>query len=213
MLTTVDTVLLTIEKSELSVLLVRRDRAPFEGQLALPGGFLRPEEDADTLSAAQRVLRDKAGLVSPYLEQLYTFADGARDPRGWSISVAYFALLPRDALPSQSEQFELVPVSRLPRLAFDHNRIVEVARDRLRVKGAYSSLPAYLLPETFTLSELQIAYEIATESALNKAAFRRKLAELDIVAPTEELRSGAHRPARLYRLKAPQHLALFERTV
>lgn len=210
----VDIVLLTLHEGRLRVLLMRREREPFAGQLALPGGYIRPEQDDDALTAARRVLADKTGVESPYLEQLYTFASGARDPRDWSVSIAFYALVSEPALRRTGrEVFELLEADALPRLSFDHDRIVETALDRLRNKSAYSSLPCYLLPDHFTLTELQQTYEQVMGVRLEKSAFRRKLVDLDFVqAVPGALQTGQHRPAQLYRLKPGARLATFDRS-
>ena len=207
---TVDVVLLTLRDAALSVLLQRRERDPFAGALALPGGYVRPEEDADATQAAARVLRDKAGITSPYLEQLATFSGRKRDPRGWSLSVVYYALLPLDAVPVDGDHTVLAPVDKLPRLPFDHAAIVEQALDRVRTKSQYSSLPVYLCGERFTLPQLQAVYEAVLGEPINKVSFRRKVDELGMLEPIEGALSsgGAHRPAQLYRLRKAFRQAL-----
>lgn len=200
---TVDVVLLCLQDARLHVALLRRPNAPYEGQLALPGGYVHAQEDLDTADAAARMLKDKTGVVSPYLEQLQTFSGPARDPRGWSLSVAYYALVPLASL-SFSEGLELVDVEELRSLPFDHRDIVLCAVSRVRNKSAYSSLPAHLCGDTFTLPELQSVYEAVMGHALNKVSFRRKMDELDVVEPvTGQMSSGgAHRPAQVYRLRS-----------
>lgn len=197
---TVDVVLLTLRDGVLQVLLQRRERDPFAGTLALPGGYVHPQEDADAEAAAARVLRQKAGIAGPYLEQLATFSGAARDPRGWSVAIAYCALVPADALP---EPALLAPVDRLPSLPFDHAQIVAAAVARVRTKSQYSSLPVYLCGERFTLPQLQAVYEAVLGEPINKVSFRRKMEELDMLEAIEgALSSGAaHRPAQLYRLR------------
>jgi 8-oxo-dGTP diphosphatase len=211
---TVDIVLFTLEADRLQVVLTRRERDPFAGQLALPGGYIHADEDVDSRAAAARVLAEKCGLRSPYLEQLYTFSGGARDPRGWSASIAHYALVGIDALRGQgSASFDLLPADELPQLPFDHNRIVDFALDRLRNKSTYSSLPCFLLPQLFTLTELQQTYEKVLGHKLDKSAFRRKLGEFDFLEAADEVRTGTHRPAQLYRIRLGRHLALFDRTI
>lgn len=213
---TVDVVLLCLKDDRLHVLLVRRSREPFIGQLALPGGYVHSDEDADTLSAARRVVLGKAGVHPPYLDQLYTFADSARDPRGWSVSIAYYALVSAQQLDAlNGKEAQLVPIDALPRIAFDHNRIVEAAVERLRNKSAYSTLPCYLLPEQFTLPELQRCYERVMGVALERTAFRRKVLELDFVEPLSGALQvgGRHRPAQLYRLRPRMRMATFDSTL
>ena len=201
---TVDVVLLCLREQALNVALWRRDHAPFEGVAALPGGFIHPEEDQDTIDAASRMLRDKTGINSPYLEQLGTFSGAVRDPRGWSISIAYYALVPANLIdhrPSQGLIFQRV--DQLKGLPFDHKEIVLAAVDRVRSKSSYSSLPVYLCGEHFTLPYLQEVYEAVLGEPINKVSFRRKMDELDMLEPIEgEMETGrANRPAQLYRLK------------
>jgi ADP-ribose pyrophosphatase YjhB (NUDIX family) len=201
---TVDVALFTLRQGDLSVLLARRDNEPYQGQLALPGGFVHVDEDADTTATATRVLKQKAGLAAPYLEQLFTFSGRVRDPRGWSLSVAYYALVPDQRLrPEGDIGVELASVDRLPALPFDHQTIIAQGVARLRGKSTYSVLPAYLLPEAFTISELREVYQQVMGVKLDKASFRRKIEDQGIVEPVPgERRIGAHRPAQLYRLVA-----------
>jgi 8-oxo-dGTP diphosphatase len=138
-----------------------------------------------------------------------------RDPRGWSASIAYYALVSADTLrPASPAPFELWPVDELPRLCFDHARIVDCALERLRSKSAYSSLPCYLLPPAFTLTELQQTYEHVLGQKLDKSAFRRKLADFDFLEVVKDAqRTGSHRPAQLYRIREEKNLMLFDRTI
>ncbi|QIL81632.1 NUDIX hydrolase [Diaphorobacter sp. HDW4A] len=207
---TVDVVLLTMKESALQVLLLRREQVPFEGAWALPGGFVHAEEDADTEASAARVLQQKVGIASPYLEQLATFSGLARDPRGWSIAVTYCALVSYDALQKAlaangegAAQSQLFDVAALPQLPFDHARIVDAAIARVRSKSLYSSLPVFLCGAEFTLPQLQQTYEAVLGEAVNKVSFRRKMEELDMLeAMPGAMRGGAaHRPAQLYRLR------------
>jgi 8-oxo-dGTP diphosphatase len=213
---TVDVVLLTLQDDTLKVALLRRDREPFKGVAALPGGFIRQQEDADTRDAAMRVLRDKTAIEPPYLEQLATFSGPARDPRGWSVSVVYYALVPFDIIDNAGHpDVKLVSVDKPLSLPFDHRLIVDTAVARLRSKSQYSSLPCYLAGETFTLPQLQRVYEALMGESLNKVSFRRKMTEMDMLEPVEGAfaAGGAHRPAQLYRLKPElrDRLTLIER--
>ena len=198
---TVDVVLLTLQQGALQVALLRRERAPFAGALALPGGYIHAQEDADAQASAARVLRDKAGLQSPYLEQLATFSGPVRDPRGWSLAVAYCALVPPEVL--AGTPFTLVPVAELPALPFDHRAMVDAAVARVRSKSQYSSMPVHLCAEPFTLPQLQAVYEAVLGEPVNKVSFRRKMEELAMLEPVPgALQTGAaHRPAQLYRIK------------
>jgi len=215
---TVDVVLLTLKAARLHVALIKRDHQPFLGVLALPGGYVHADEDADLQDAAVRMLRDKTGIASPYLEQLATFSGRGRDPRGWSISVAYYALVPEAVIAAGGHaELELVPVEALKGLPFDHQQIIEAATQRVRNKSSYSSLPVYLCGESFTLPQLQKVYEAILGEPINKVSFRRKLDELDILEALEgAMETGkAHRPAQLYRLKKcfRQQLSLTDRAL
>ena len=200
---TVDVVLMTLQQNALHVALLRRERAPFAGVLALPGGYIHAHEDADAQASAARVLRDKAGLQSPYLEQLATFSGPARDPRGWSLAVAYCALVPPEVLAGEPA-LTLAPVAQLPPLPFDHRAMVDAAVARVRSKSQYSSMPVHLCAEPFTLPQLQAVYETVLGEPLNKVSFRRKMDELDLLEPVPGAlqTGGAHRPAQLYRVRA-----------
>jgi 8-oxo-dGTP diphosphatase len=214
-LATVDIVLFTLVGERLHIVLLQRENEPFAGTLALPGGYVHTEIDADSRAAARRTLEQKTGIKAPYLEQLFTFSGPDRDPRGWSFSVTYYALVNEDTLARRkSTNVQLVPVDQVPELAFDHNEIIEFALKRLRDKSSYSALPCYLLPKEFTLTELQSTYELVMGSKLDKSSFRRKLDELDFLELIPgEFRLGKHRPAQLYRIKKEKSLTLFDRTV
>lgn len=201
---TVDVVLLTLAEEGLSVALLQRDREPYQGVVALPGGYIHTQEDMNGHDAAMRVLNSKTGIEAPYLEQLAAFSGAARDPRGWSVSLAYFALVPF-ALIAKTDHagVKLLRVDRLPTLPFDHSAIVETAVARLRSKSQYSSLPCFLAGELFTLPQLQRVYEALMGEPLNKVSFRRKMGEMDVLEPVEGQTDspGPSRPAQLYRLK------------
>jgi len=212
---TVDVALFTIHSEALAVAVAPRDRAPFKGAFALIGGYVHVDEDANLDATARRVLVEKTGMrVPPYLEQLCTFSGADRDPRGWSLSVAYYALVPESELRSQPNAGVIfAAVDDLPKLPFDHKRIVKTAVARLRSKGSYSSLPAFLLPEIFSLSELKRAYEQVTGATLETSSFRKKIFDQKIVEPVAgSLRRGQFRPTQLYRL-ARRSLAQFDRTI
>jgi len=199
---TVDLVLMTVTAGELTVLLQRREEAPFPGRFALPGGFVGPHEQLE--EAARRVLTDKARLPEAWLEQLYTFGDPNRDPRMRVVSVAYFALMPAARLGSAvaaREDLVLKPVADLTEpLAFDHTAIVTLARDRLRGKLTYSPIALALLPDLFTLRDLQEVHEAILGTSLNKPAFRRRMLDTGWVEGSGEREAQtAFRPAELYR--------------
>lgn len=212
---TVDCVPLTLHDGAICVLRMIRRAEPFAGRPALFGGYVRVDEDPDLAATARRVLADKAGLIDHYVEQLATFSGAKRDPRGWSASVAYFSLSPYAALEPVlgNEDIELVPVDQAAGMPFDHDAILAAAVGRLRGKGAYSDLPARLLPDGFTLSELHRTYQIALGEQINIDAFRRKVMERGFLKETGETRQddGAKRPARVYRLT--NAVSVFDRRV
>jgi len=196
---TVDAVLLTLADGTLHAALFKRDAPPFQDQWALPGGYVRVDEDDSAKAAAARVLWQKTGLASPYLEEFGTVSGPARDPRGWSLSVVYYALVPAPLLPPSVALF---PVAALPNLPFDHAAIIAGVVARVRSKASYSSLPVYLCPDEFTISELHAVYQAVLDDTLNMANFRRKLEDLEILEeiPGATRASGRNRPAQLYRV-------------
>ena len=195
----------------LEVLLIQRGIPPFEGQWALPGGLVLPDEDIET--AVRRELFEEAGIAPAWLEQLYTFGRPDRDPRGRTITVAWLGLVqPSQYLPQASTDAHDArwwPLTDLPQLAFDHAAILEVARNRLRGKVRYQPVGFDLLPEAFTLTELQTLYEVILERELDKRNFRRKIGRTGLLLDTGEERTGAaHRAPRLYRFDRERYLQL-----
>lgn len=202
---TVDLVLMTVVDAVLSVLLQRRGEEPYVGALALPGGFVGIEDRLD--DAAKRVLVGKAGVAaqdSAWLEQLYTFGDPQRDPRMRTVSVAYFALLPHAVLEravTSKADLALRPVTEPGEpLAFDHAAIIAAAHERLRGKLDYTPIAFALLPDLFTLRDLQTVHEAIIGTALNKPAFRRRMLDTGWIEATGERETETpFRPAELYR--------------
>lgn len=185
--------------------LVRRTRDPHEGQWALPGGWLDAAENLEP--AASRTLAETTGLAPSFLEQLYAFGDNGRSP-GRTISIVYWALVREDAtLATELENVAWFDAVTLPRLAFDHNDIVDYALWRVRNKVGYSRIAHGLLPELFTLAELREVYEALLARTLDPANFRRQVEGSGTLLPTEEFRTGSHRPARLYRYDQDVELA------
>ena len=200
---TVDVVIFTLRSDDLQVLLVKRKAAPYARRWAIPGGFVNRGEPL--AAAARRELEDETGLRDVYLEQLYTFGDPKRDPRGHVITIAYIALVPAPLAVragSDAADARWWSVRDLPALAFDHAHIIEYALTRLRYKLEYTAVGFQLLPAAFTLSELQKAYEIILGVPLDKRNFRRKILEAQIIEETGAQRSGDGRPAMLYRYRA-----------
>ncbi len=199
----VDIVMLTLLDDQLHVALTLRDREPFAGKWALPGGYVHTDEDTSDIDAASRILLDKAGLKSPYFEQLQTFAGRTRDPRGWSVSIAHYALVPYGDLSQEpNDHLKWVPVDSVRSLPFDHLTILRTAVSRVRDKTLYSSLPVHLMPPTFTLTELQKVYQTLLGADLDKRGFRRRIDELNVVEEVPGAVSKAgHRPAQLFRVR------------
>jgi 8-oxo-dGTP diphosphatase len=198
---TVDLVIFTIAEDDLKVLLIRRGQEPFKGRWALPGGFVEIDESLER--AAHRELKEEVGVTNVYLEQLYTFGEPKRDPRGRVISVSYFALVDaerqRIVAASDAAEAQWRSVFDAPRLAFDHAKILETAVWRLRNKIEWTTVGYELLTKKFTLSELQRVYEIILQRPVDKRNFRKKiLAQGQIIELNETRSDVAHRPARLY---------------
>ena len=201
---TVDVVIFSLVENALQVLLIKRKAPPFANMWAIPGSFVRMDESLE--EAAVRALADETGVKDVYTEQLYTFGTPGRDPRTRVITVAYFALVPHDAIyhkPGRdTAEIGWFSILQLPPLAFDHAEIVDYAFTRLRYKLEYTSVGFQLLPDVFTLTELQKAYEIILGEQLDKRNFRRKILSAEILEETgEKKKDGEGRPAMLYRYR------------
>ena len=220
--TTVDVVIFTVREDALQVLLVKRpagDDEPHPGAWALPGGFVDVELDADLVGCALRKLREKTSVKSPYLEQLGSWGGATRDPRGWSATHAYFALIPGEGLlldkganAADVAWFKVDALLKKPRLAFDHAEILAAAVERLRSKVEYTSLPAFLLAEPFTLPQLQRMYEIVLDRPVDKSGFRTRMMAADFLAEVGVVESDSNRPPMGYRLKDRDTPVFFPRT-
>lgn len=220
--TTVDVAIFTVLHDALEVLLVQRPAEaaePFPGQWALPGGFVNVALDKDLIGCARRKLREKTGVASPYLEQLGSWGGATRDPRGWSATHAYFALIPardvqlaKGANAADVAWFKVDDLRPRARLAFDHAQILEAAVERLRSKVEYTSLPAYLLAEPFSLPQLQRTYEVVLGRAVDKSGFRTRMLAADFLEEVGVVQSDSNRPPLGYRLKDRAHPVVFPRT-
>ncbi len=201
----VDNCIFTIIDNELYVLLIQMKKRPYQGMWALPGGLVNQGENLD--KAALRILKDETNVTDVYLEQLYTFGKTKRDPLGRVISIAYFALIP-----SANQQLKTLAkyqsvqwwkYNDLPKLAYDHNEIIKYAKQRLEWKIEYTNVVWSLLPEKFTLRQLQQAYEAILGKAMDKRNFQKKIFALKLIQPLgQKAMFGAHRPAELYRFKS-----------
>ena len=211
--TTTDCVVFGLDEDDLKVLLIQRDIPPFEGEWALPGGFIRVGESVD--DCARRELEEETGLKRVFLEQLYTFGNPNRDPREHVITIAYYALVNLIEHPPKADtdarNAAWFSLDEVPRLAFDHKKILDVALDRLRGKLRYQPIGFELLPKKFTLTELQNLYETILQQEFDKRNFRKKVQKLGILEETDEIQQDvAHRAARLYRFDKKRYRALLK---
>jgi 8-oxo-dGTP diphosphatase len=221
--TLVDVAIFAVREERLQVLLVQRpsDAAePFPRAWALPGGYVDVEKDDTLLACARRKLHEKTGVASPYLEQLGSWGSATRDPRGWSATHVYFALLPSaevllaaGANAADVAWFDVDAVlKKKAQLAFDHGEILRAAVERLRGKVEYTSLPAFLLPEPFTLPQLQRIYEIVLGRSVDKSGFRTRMLAADFLDEVGVVESDSNRPPMGYRLKDREQAVFFPRT-
>ena len=200
----VDTLIFTVRDGKLMTLLIKIGNGPYKDKWALPGGIVQIDETLD--EAASRILKQKAGIENVYMEQLYAFSALDRDVRGRVVSVAYFALVNSDEFNLKTMDYysdiDWKNVDRLPQMAFDHKEIIKYGLNRLRAKIEYSNIVYALLPELFTLTQMQKIYEIILGKAIDKRNFRKKILSLDILKETRKTIHGArHRPAKLYKFK------------
>lgn len=215
---TVDSVLFTVEKNSLKVLLVKRANEPFKGRWGLPGGFVDIEHDDTTDMTARRKLKEKTSVNPQYLEQLQTLSGLNRDPRGFSVTLVYYALVAEQHASPHIETVEdaqWVNIEDLASLAvaFDHKHIVELAIERLRQKALYSMVPVYCLPEHFTVGQLKTVIEsIIGKSIQRKSLIRRIEASGMLETLDEKVKSGG-RLAQLYKVKPGIDIVNFERNL
>lgn len=211
---TADAVVFGVDAAVLRVLLIQRKAAPFKGSWALPGGFVQMGESLD--DAARRELQEETGIAPTHLEQLYTFGEPNRDPRGRVITVAYVAMVRPDQHPatagSDASLAQWFPVDALPDLAFDHRTVVEVAVARIRGKLRFAPIGFGLLPETFTLGDLQDLYETILGRGIDTSNFRKKVLTLGVLKREGE-RRGQHRPAPLYSFNQAAYDRLVKRGI
>ena len=201
---TTDIVIFSIINNDLKVLLVKRGVVPFKGKWALPGGFVKMEEDIE--QCAKRELLEETGVTENYLEQLYTFGDPKRDPRGRVITVAYFALINAEKVSlnptTDVSEAKWFSCSKLPILSFDHKKIIDYALQRIKWKFEYTPIAFSLLPKKFTMTQLQKIYEIVFKKKFDKRNFRKKVLSFDILKQEEIKKGVSYRPPQLYSLKS-----------
>jgi ADP-ribose pyrophosphatase YjhB (NUDIX family) len=206
--TRIELCVLSLVDERLQVLLGRRQKDPFKGQWAMPGGVLRIDQDANLEDAAQRVAKERLELALPYLHQQCAVGRPNIDDRApWSLSIVYRAMTPSENFHPKAgkrlEELKWVAVDKAmvdATLAFDHRQIITSAVVSLRAEVDRLDIPFQLLPEWFTLGELQASCEFLLGHRLDKSSFRRRLDDKQIVSPVEgEFRRGANRPAQLYK--------------
>lgn len=216
----VDTVIFTVSGGHLQTLLVRREHHPFQGQWSLVGGFIDVQNDEALIDTAKRKLEEKTGVKTPYLEQFCSFGSKTRDPRGWSVTTVYFALIPSEDIELRAGQgatdikWSIVKNGAVKEaLAFDHTQILAGCTERLKAKVLYTSLPVHLMPDEFTLAELQDVYEIIMDGKMDHKSFRRRILGADILEETGKMKDTGRRPAMIYRAKAKGEIHFFARNI
>ena len=219
-LVSVDIAIFSVINDKLNALTVKRARHPRKGKWALPGGFIDLDTDQTIEDAAYRKLSEKTGVTKAHLEQVISVGNNNRDPRGWSVTIVYMALVSVDAVvlrkDESTEEVSWTPVDRLKKnndLAFDHNKLLERCHKRLKDKVRYTSLPVNLLPPEFTLTELQRIFEVILDKPVEKKSFRRRILDAQILEETGNFRGGSTRPAKLYRVTDNQTNHFFTRNI
>lgn len=205
-ISTVDFIIVTLKNGIPHVMLTKRKEEPFKDQFSLLGGFVFTDHDETLEDTVNRVLLKKIGTNKIYTEQLETIGSATRDPRGWSISISFVSLISWEVAetiqPKESiSEIKWCPYEEIKELdlAFDHKKIIQNGMERLKTKINYSTLPIHLLPEYFTLTQLQEVYEIFLDTKLDKSGFRKKLKDIPLIE-TDKKSVGNHRPAKLYKL-------------
>lgn len=208
---TVDAVVFGYESGHISVLLVKRKYEPFKGSWALPGGFVLENENLE--QAVERELSEETGVKINYLEQLYTFGELGRDPRGRVVSVAYFGLVKPNAFnlssSTDAEKAEWFPITKLPKLAFDHKKVLNIAIERLRGKITYEPIGFELLEKKFPFSDLEKLYTTLLGRAIDRRNFKKKIASLQVLDELKEkVSNGPGRPASLFSFNKKRYFEL-----
>jgi 8-oxo-dGTP diphosphatase len=211
---TTDCLIFGFDEGELKLLLVERGIDPFKDKWALPGGFLQMDENAD--ECARRELFEETGLQNVYVEQLYTFSDVDRDPRGRVITIAYYALIKlcdyKITAGDDAQNAKWFPISKIPSLAFDHDMILRIGINRLRGKIRYQPIGFELLAEKFTIPELQNLYETILETKLDRRNFRKKILGTGLLIDHKESMKGVpHKGASYFSFDKKKYAELLEK--
>ena len=213
----VDMCIFAIIEKKLNVLLVQRDEYPSKGQWALPGGFIDLKKDASVDDTAYRKLLEKTGVKTPYLEQVATKGSPKRDPRGWSITTLYYALIDYSKVKAltgkQQTQWISIDEIKQQSLAFDHANLLTLAHERLQAKVTYTALPIELLPKEFTLTELQRIFEIILQRKLPIKSFRRRIESADLIINTGKSKQSGKRTAQLFKHNGKGRDYIFNRPI
>lgn len=209
-----DCVIFGFDGIDLQVLLIERGIEPFLGKWALPGGFLQMNETTE--ECARRELEEETGIKNVFMEQLYTFSDVGRDPRGRVLSVSYFALVKSADYTvvggDDAAKAQWFPMHTIPSLAFDHDRVLRVAHSRLKGKIRYQPIGFELLDEQFTIPQLQQLYEAILGIQIDRRNFSRKIRNLDILVPLDiKAKGGAHKAPMLYKFDKQKYHELVSR--
>jgi 8-oxo-dGTP diphosphatase len=212
----VDAIVFGYSKSDdVSVLLIKRKYEPFKNSWAIPGGFVLENESLE--EAVKRELQEETGISVNYLEQLYTFGEPNRDPRQRVISIAYFALV-KSALfqelkaSTDAEEAQWFPIGKLPTLAFDHKKILQIAIERIRAKIRYQPIGFELLDKKFSFADLEKLYSTLLDKALDRRNFTKKILSLGLLEETGELaaNSGAGRPSKIFKFNKKRYQQLLD---
>lgn len=214
----VDLAVFTLHNGELKTLLVKRGKHPFQHQWSLPGGFVDLTQDADLEATARRKLIAKTGVDAPLLEQVSSVGNTQRDPRGWSVTTLYMALIPYAPTSAfvdsvmDAQWYSYHEIAGLT-LAFDHHHLLNLARERLKNKTAYTVLPLHVIKRPFTLTQLQKSFELLMDTSLEKKSFRRRILNAELLKEVGDgiPEGGKGRPAVLYEPAAGSESHLFVR--
>ncbi|MFI2743640.1 NUDIX hydrolase [Zhouia sp. PK063] len=207
----VDAVVFGYEEGNISVLLIKRKYEPFKGKWAIPGGFVLFNESLE--SAVERELFEETGIKINYLEQLYTFGNPERDPRGRVVSVAYFGLVRPDTFKifasTDAEQVQWFSINKLPELSFDHKEILNAAIARLQAKITYEPIGFELLDKKFPFSDLEKLYTTLLGREIDRRNFRKKIVGLNVLDELQEkVSKGSGRPANLFQFNEKRYFQL-----